>query len=60
MGMRVGAGWTLLVVLPTPMSGVSNPALEEPAMFMLPAYDPTAIVIAGIGILAAAGFAFGF
>jgi hypothetical protein len=40
--------------------GCFDPALVEPAMFMLPAYDPTAIVIAGIGILAAAGFAFGF
>jgi hypothetical protein len=34
--------------------GVLRPGLEEPAMFMLPAYDPTAIAIAGIGILAAA------
>jgi hypothetical protein len=29
-------------------------------MFLLPAYDPTAIVIAGLGILAAAALAFGF
>jgi hypothetical protein len=39
---------------------VLRPGLEEPAMFMLPAYDPTAIAIAGIGILAAAALAFGF
>ena len=40
--------------------GMLGPGLEEPAMFMLPAYDPTAIAIAGIGILAAAALAFGF
>jgi hypothetical protein len=29
-------------------------------MFLLPAYDPTAIAIAGLGILAGAALAFGF
>ena len=29
-------------------------------MFMLPAYDPAAIAITGLGILAAAALAFGF
>jgi hypothetical protein len=40
--------------------GCLDPALEEPAMFLLPAYDPAAIAIAGLGILAAAALAFGF
>jgi hypothetical protein len=29
-------------------------------MFLLPAYDPAAIAIGGLGILAAAALAFGF
>jgi hypothetical protein len=30
------------------------------AMFILPAYDPTALAMLGFGILAAAALAFGF
>jgi hypothetical protein len=48
------------LVAPPFQFGVLTPGLEDPAMFLLPAYDPAAIAIAGLGILAAAALAFGF
>jgi hypothetical protein len=55
-GTRVREGGTVA----PPFQFGEGPGLEDHAMFMLPAYDPTAIAIAGLGILAAAALAFGF
>jgi hypothetical protein len=57
--MRVEAGWMSLRPAYSDV-GCLDPALGGLTMFMLPAYDPAAIAIAGLGILAAAALAFGF